>query len=179
MRTISSLTTWVMLVIASLVLSGCGPDQGDVTSTLIRNAVVIDGTGGPRVIASVRMDNDRIVGVGPLEPLPGEALIDAKGMVLAPGFIDTHSHHDYNIGEYRHMPGVLTQGVTTIVGGPDGSLGPEHLRDWQGASRSTLPPPKRKAQLLRPAKRNPRLRTWEWLASVRVPAPNRYDWPMR
>jgi N-acyl-D-amino-acid deacylase len=114
-----------LLAVASLTVCGCGPGPDNPTSTLISNAIVIDGTGGPGISASVRIHDDRIVSVGQLEPLPSEAVIDANGMVLAPGFIDTHSHHDYNISEYRHMPGVLTQGITTIVRGADGSSGSE------------------------------------------------------
>jgi N-acyl-D-amino-acid deacylase len=69
----------------------------------------------------VRFDGDRIVEVGDLEPLVGEHIVDAGGLALAPGFIDTHSHHDVELDEYRHMPGVLSQGVTTFVRGADGS----------------------------------------------------------
>lgn len=114
-----------LLALISLTVGACESPQESTSSVLINNAVVVDGTGAPRVSGAVRMDGDRIVAVGRLDPLPGELVIDANGMVLAPGFIDTHSHHDSNIGEYRHMPGVLSQGVTTIVRGADGSSGAE------------------------------------------------------
>jgi N-acyl-D-amino-acid deacylase len=89
-------------------------------STLVTGATVIDGTGAPGRKAAVRIDGDRIVAVGPLKPRKGETVIDGKGLVLAPGFIDAHSHHDR--GDYADpaMPPVLAQGVTTIVIGQDG-----------------------------------------------------------
>src|SRR5436309_3087053 len=61
-------------------------------STLIVNAVLLDGTGAPGRPAAVRLRGDAIVETGALRPAPGEAVVDAHGLVLAPGFIDTHSH---------------------------------------------------------------------------------------
>ena len=85
------------------------------------NARVYDGNGGEAFIGAVRFDGDRIVEVGDLEALDDEHVIDAGGLALAPGFIDTHSHHDEERKKFRHMPGVLSQGVTTIVRAMDGS----------------------------------------------------------
>ena len=89
-------------------------------STLVTGATVIDGTGAPGRKAAVRIDGERIVAVGLLKPRKGETVIDGKGLVLAPGFIDAHSHHDR--GDYADpaMQPVLAQGVTTIVIGQDG-----------------------------------------------------------
>ncbi|MFZ1748568.1 MAG: serine hydrolase, partial [Saprospiraceae bacterium] len=61
---------------------------------LISNVKVIDGTGLPAFEASVRILNDRISDIGDLAPFPNETITDGKGKVLAPGFIDSHSHHD-------------------------------------------------------------------------------------
>jgi N-acyl-D-amino-acid deacylase len=82
--------------------------------------VVHDGTGAPGKQVAVRIDGNRIVAVGALTPLPGETLIDGKGLVLAPGFIDGHSHHDRDDYAERTMLPLLAQGVTTIVVGQDG-----------------------------------------------------------
>ena len=68
----------------------------------------------------VRIDGDRIIEIGDFVPLEGETTVDAGGLVLAPGFIDTHSHHDEHLDEYRHMPAALSQGITTITRGMDG-----------------------------------------------------------
>jgi N-acyl-D-amino-acid deacylase len=55
-----------------------------------------------------------------VEPIEGEIIYDAEGLAVAPGFIDSHSHHDQETEQFRHMPGVVSQGVTTIVRGMDG-----------------------------------------------------------
>ncbi|MBU6395116.1 MAG: amidohydrolase family protein [Sphingomonadales bacterium] len=94
-------------------------------STLITGAAVYDGTGAPARKASVRIDGDHILAVGALKPRKGETVIAAKGLALAPGFIDAHSHHDVGGYKDRSMPILLAQGVTTIVTGQDGfSMGP-------------------------------------------------------
>jgi N-acyl-D-amino-acid deacylase len=89
--------------------------------TLIRSAVIVDGSGGPRVTADVRIVGDRIVEVGQLRAAASEQVVDAHGLVLAPGFIDTHSHHDRGLTADLNAPAMTSQGVTTIVVGQDGS----------------------------------------------------------
>src|SRR5207245_7632225 len=69
--------------------------------TLVRHAVVIDGSGGPARRADVRISGDRIVAVGQFAPQAGERVVDAEGRTLAPGFIDTHSHHDRGLDTAR------------------------------------------------------------------------------
>jgi N-acyl-D-amino-acid deacylase len=89
-------------------------------TTLIRNAVVIDGRGTPGRRADVRIAGDRITGVGTLAPTPADRVVDAGGLTLAPGFIDTHSHHDRGLFDRRDALGAVSQGITTIVVGQDG-----------------------------------------------------------
>lgn len=89
-------------------------------ATLITNARLIDGTGAAARTAAVRIVGDRIVAVGTLVPSPDDRVIDAAGKVLAPGFIDSHSHHDRGGFVERAMSPLLAQGVTTIVVGNDG-----------------------------------------------------------
>ena len=89
-------------------------------STLIAGATVVDGTGEPRFTADLRIRDDRIAAVGDLDPEPGEPVIDARGLVLAPGFIDTHSHADGAIFDHLDALAAVNQGITTTVVGQDG-----------------------------------------------------------
>lgn len=117
-----SFVTTMMAILCSavLVLSACGSKAPEPAGMVIVNARVIDGSGGPSRDANVRIVGDRIRNVGSFEPSAEDTIVDANGQVLAPGFIDTHSHHDDGLFE---MPGALaavSQGITTIVAGQDG-----------------------------------------------------------
>jgi N-acyl-D-amino-acid deacylase len=101
-------------------LAACGGDAPK--ATLIVNASIVDGTGSPARPGAVRIDGDRIVEVGTLEPKRDETVVDAQGLTLAPGFIDVHSHHEEGLFEMRDATPVVSQGITTIVAGQDGSM---------------------------------------------------------
>ena len=89
-------------------------------SILIKNARVVDGSGRKPFRADVRVSNDTISAVAPrLKPADGETVIDAKGLVVSPGFIDMHSHADGGIFEKSHGA-VISQGITTVLVGQDG-----------------------------------------------------------
>lgn len=87
---------------------------------LIANIRLIDGTGTAPRKAAVRLRNDRIWEVGNLIASPGESVTDGRGLVLAPGFIDSHSHHDGDLSEHPDALAAVSQGITTIVVGQDG-----------------------------------------------------------
>lgn len=87
---------------------------------LIRDALLVDGTGAPPRRADVRVAHDKIAAIGELKPNPGEAVVDAHGLALAPGFIDTHSHHEDGLDKKPDAMPVVSQGVTTIISGQDG-----------------------------------------------------------
>lgn len=109
---------YLSLVLSSGILIAVA--SAATASTLIVNARVIDGTGTPATAAAVRIHNGRIEAVGRLKPRRGEEIVDAKGLILAPGFIDTHSHHNGGLERHPDAAPVLSQGVTTIVAGQDG-----------------------------------------------------------
>jgi len=103
-----------------LLILVAGVRQSPTPSTLIQHALLIDGSGSAPRRANVRISGDRIVGVGQLAPATGETVVDAEGLALAPGFIDTHSHHDRGLDAARDGLAMVSQGVTTIVAGQDG-----------------------------------------------------------
>jgi N-acyl-D-amino-acid deacylase len=83
---------------------------------------VADGSGAPLRRANVRIVADRIVDVGSdVKPATGDTVIDAKGLVVAPGFIDIHNHSAEGLGKDPAAASQVAQGITTVVLGPDGS----------------------------------------------------------
>jgi N-acyl-D-amino-acid deacylase len=108
----------VVGAIAAVAVAGPSALAQDV---LITNAIVVDGTGTPVRAADVRLVNGRIDAIGPPGTIGrGTRVVDAHGLTLAPGFIDTHSHHDRGIFDHREALAAVSQGVTTIVVGQDG-----------------------------------------------------------
>jgi N-acyl-D-aspartate/D-glutamate deacylase len=84
---------------------------------LIRAGRVVDGTGGPSLIADVAIRDGRIAGIGALGDLEARTVIDAAGLVVAPGFVDIHSHGDVTVIADPRAQSAIAQGVTTIVVG--------------------------------------------------------------
>ncbi|MBI1951304.1 MAG: amidohydrolase family protein, partial [Acidobacteria bacterium] len=89
-------------------------------ATVIKGALVLDGTGSPGRRTNVRIEGDLIVQVGRAAPAPGDAVVDGAGLALAPGFIDTHSHGDGQIFDRGDALAATSQGITTLVVGQDG-----------------------------------------------------------
>lgn len=87
---------------------------------MITNVRIIDGTGLPERKGSLRIKGNKIVEMGLLNPYIGEEVIDGQDNILAPGFIDTHSHHEGRLEENLEAIPVLSQGITTICIGQDG-----------------------------------------------------------
>ena len=91
---------------------------------LIKNTMIIDGTGKPGFIGNVAIQGERIAAVGKAK---GEAVavIDGSGLITCPGFIDSHSHADITIMKYPLAENLVMQGITTFLGGMCGiSLAP-------------------------------------------------------
>ena len=87
---------------------------------LIKNVFIINGLGDLRKEGFVRISGEKIKSVGNLEETPGDIVIDGNGLILAPGFIDTHSHHDKDLVIEAGAAAAISQGITTIVRGMDG-----------------------------------------------------------
>ena len=84
---------------------------------VIRNGQVADGTGKKLFAADVALKGDRIAAVEAPGTLKGDNEIDAKGKVVAPGFIDVHTHDDTALIDNPTMAMKASQGVTTVVCG--------------------------------------------------------------
>lgn len=91
-------------------------------TTLFKNFIICDGTGQKMYTGDVRIRDNYIALIGNLIPRYGEPVIDGHHrLILAPGFVDTHSHHDRNLDDSGHYSSFLNQGITTLIIGQDGS----------------------------------------------------------
>jgi N-acyl-D-aspartate/D-glutamate deacylase len=109
-----------------LAIATIGSARGDspvAADWVLQNGLIVDGTGEPGRLGDVAILGDRIVAVGAFTAAPTARVIDATGLVIAPGFIDLHTHSDDGMvkPKLRHNVNYLTQGVTTIVTGNCGS----------------------------------------------------------
>ena len=92
---------------------------------IVRNGEVIDGTGSSRLMADIGVRGDRIGAVGDLSQASGDVEFDAANRIVAPGFIDVHTHDDHALLSKPDMSYKTSQGVTTVVAGNCGvSLAP-------------------------------------------------------
>ena len=110
------MTAFLTAFVAALSLLAAEPE----TTWIIRGAQLIDGTGGPITSADVRIAGDRILEVGTLRRKPDELVVEGKGLALAPGFIDVHNHSEEGIATDPSAQTQVSQGITTLVLGPDG-----------------------------------------------------------
>ncbi|MEM1702309.1 MAG: amidohydrolase family protein, partial [Desulfurococcaceae archaeon] len=82
---------------------------------IIKNGIVVDGSGSPPFRADIGILGDRIWKIGNLAGSEADIVIDAKGLMISPGFIDIHNHSDISLLELPTADNYVLQGVTTIV----------------------------------------------------------------
>jgi N-acyl-D-aspartate/D-glutamate deacylase len=99
-------------------------DDGPAYDVIFWGGRIVDGTGNPWFVGDVAVRGDKIVAVGRSVAGSAGRVIDARGLVVAPGFIDIHSHSDLLLLEDGNAPGKVRQGVTTEVLGEGRSAGP-------------------------------------------------------
>lgn len=119
-----------MIWVAAILLGACGTDTTEVDTAgrldvLLRGGDVYSGVAAP-IATDVGIIGDRIVAVGDLDDREALQVIDVNGLAVIPGYIDIHSHavrSDPTDGIFRwpDAENLIRQGVTTVIGGPDGS----------------------------------------------------------
>jgi len=121
MKQIAAALLFVCVIASSVVARS--------TSFVIKSASVIDGSGRATFVADVRIKGDKITKTGKIKPDKNETVIDASGLVLAPGFIDIHNHSESGLLREGTAANQVSQGITTVLVGPDGS-GPWPISDY-------------------------------------------------
>ncbi len=127
-----------LCALAVALLPAAAQAQGQSADLVIKGGTIYDGSATKPVIGDVAVSGDRIVYVGPSakNPFKGKRVIDAKNMVVAPGFIDPHTHADTFLTASDptlrlNLPWMM-QGVTTIFTGVDGHGQPGGVSDVAG-----------------------------------------------
>jgi N-acyl-D-amino-acid deacylase len=140
MRRMRSLAVGVLALSTSLAVSAA-----DAPRTVLRGGTVYDGTGGPGRAADVALRGDRVEAVGTVAALPGDVVVDVKGLAVAPGFVNMLSWSTESLLVDGRSQGEIRQGVTTQVFGEGSSMGPltpamkRQLKDDQGDLEYDIP----------------------------------------
>ena len=116
-----------IIYLIALIIISCANNNYDI---IIKNGLVIDGTGSPIKNTSIYINNGKIVHIGEkLNNASGKQIIDANGKIVAPGFIDMHTHSERKSLDFPLVENYLQQGVTTMVGGNCGGS-PYPIKDF-------------------------------------------------
>jgi len=120
---------YLLFLLPSVIFFSC--NQEPPADFLIKNGTVVDGLGNPSLKADLLIRNGVMELLKPGENAAASTTIDATGLIVAPGFIDVHNHSDQSINDpaKRFNEGFIRQGVTTIVGGPDGRWAPFTIKE--------------------------------------------------
>jgi N-acyl-D-amino-acid deacylase len=108
----------LLFVLLAPVALGAQPPAYDL---ILRGGRIVDGTGSPWYRADLAVRGDTIARIAPSIHAPAARVIDVTGLVVAPGFIDIHTHARRGIFEVPTAENYVRQGVTTLLEGPDGS----------------------------------------------------------
>ncbi|MBT2143511.1 MULTISPECIES: D-aminoacylase [unclassified Rhodanobacter] len=130
--------TACMWIVAAIGLLTATPSSaaGVKYDTIIRNGHIIDGTGSPWYAADVAVKDGRIAAIGNLADAHARQVIDAHGLVVAPGFIDMLGQSEITLLVDPHVPSKIFQGITTEITGEGESVAPldaEMIRQRQAA----------------------------------------------
>ena len=113
------------MLVFSIVVSA----QQKPQSLVIINAQLADGTGAPLRKANLRITGSRVTKIGNFKPAKSDKVLDAKGLVLAPGFIDIHNHSTRGLESNPLAESQIAQGITSLIIGADGDS-PWPIAPW-------------------------------------------------
>ena len=116
------------LILVLLLVPVLATAQAPTYDLILRGGRIVDGTASPWYVADLAIKGDTIVRIAPSITEPATRVVDVKGLIVAPGFIDIHTHARRGIFEVPTADNYVRQGVTTLIEGPDGGspvpLGP-------------------------------------------------------
>lgn len=116
-----SLRSSPFLLLAAASLAVTVRSQTPTYDLVLRNGRIVDGTGGPWFRGDIAIAGDTVAAIAPVITAPAGRTIDVGGQIVAPGFIDIHTHARRSINEVPTAENYVRQGVTTLIEGPDGS----------------------------------------------------------
>ena len=127
---------FILLAWSALVARG----QSPAYDLVIRNGRIIDGTGSPWYRGDVAVRGDTVARIAARIDAPATRVVDGSGRIVAPGFIDIHTHARRGIFDVPTADNYVRQGVTTLIEGPDGSS-PVPLRPFlDGVAATPITP---------------------------------------
>jgi len=106
----------ILLIAALLVITLAASAQSNY-DLVIQNGRIVDGSGNPWYVADVGIREGRIVAIGRLDVSGARRVLDAKGLIVAPGFIDVHTHSEDGIRRVPTADNFLFDGVTSVITG--------------------------------------------------------------
>src|SRR5436190_5910839 len=112
---------WLCAPLLAAALAVTLHSQTPAYDLVLRNGRIVDGTGSPWFRGDIAIAGDVIAAIAPGITAPAKRTIDVNGQVIAPGFIDIHTHARRSINEVPTAENYVRQGVTTLIEGPDGS----------------------------------------------------------
>jgi N-acyl-D-aspartate/D-glutamate deacylase len=107
----------ILLLIALLLVVSTASAE----NLVLMNGTIIDGTLKARFAGSVRIRDGKITDIGVVKPAPGETVLDVKGMIIAPGFVDLQNHSAPALDKDHGAATQISQGITTALLGADGT----------------------------------------------------------
>ncbi|HZD95176.1 MAG TPA: hypothetical protein VE133_13035, partial [Candidatus Sulfotelmatobacter sp.] len=123
---LSGVIYFTLILLVSLS-AACQSTHGTTSYDLvIQNGRIIDGTGNPWYSGDIAIANDRIVAIGKLGPGTPKRVIDARGMVVSPGFVDMLGQSETALLIDNRSISKLAQGITTEITGEGGSIAPQN-----------------------------------------------------